>query len=129
MRGPTLNLVDQTRAAVSAGIADRRPVSVSRDSAPRLVLLIPRAVCFLVQRKASHFVKASGPHIALERPKLQAIERAFGDLQQPGADATPLRVWQRVQLVDPVLSEGDHSGHPSAVESPPDLAGFKHALP
>src|SRR5216683_4882319 len=95
----------------------------------RLVLLVSRAVCFLDQRKASHFVKASGPHIALERPKLQAIERAFGDLQQLSADATSLRVWQHVQLVDPVLSEGDHSGHPGAVESTPDLAGFKHALP
>src|SRR5713226_2586104 len=33
MRGPILDLVYPTRAAVSAGIADRRPVSGSRDSA------------------------------------------------------------------------------------------------
>src|SRR5229473_771393 len=84
----------------------------------RLLLLISCAVSFLDQRKASRFVKASGPHIALER--------ACGDLQQLSADATPLRVWQHVQLVDPVLSEGDHSGHPGAVESTP---GFKHTLP
>src|SRR6266851_3725507 len=84
----------------------------------RLVLLVSRAVCFLDQRKASHFVKASGPHIALERPKLQAIERAFGDLQQLSADATPLRVWQHVQLVDPVLSEDDHPVIPALSKAP-----------
>ena len=62
----------------------------------RLLLLISCAVCFLHQRKASHFVKASGPHVALEGPKLQAIERTLGDLQQLGANATPLRVWQHI---------------------------------
>src|SRR6266849_8411823 len=78
----------------------------------RLLLLISCAVSFLDQRKASRFVKASGPHIALERPKLQAIERAFGDLQQLGADATSLRVWQHVQLVDPFRSSRRCRKHP-----------------
>jgi len=50
-------------------------------------------------------------------------------LQQLGADATPLRVGLHVQLVAPVLLAGDHSSHPGALESTPDLAGFKHALP
>src|ERR1700694_2140399 len=85
----------------------------------RLPLLISSAVGFPNQHKASCFVKTSSGHIALERPKLQAAKKTLGDLQQFGADATPLILRKHIQLVDPILPESNHSDHHGAIEYTP----------
>jgi len=82
-------------AGISSGSANllfpgRRHPPVSLSAGPeikriRLLFLVSRAVRFLDQRKAPCFIKAPGPHIAQERPKLQASKRALGDIQQLGA--------------------------------------------
>ena len=115
--------------AVSAVIADRRPVSGCRDSAH------PAA--------SPHFLRRlfAGPAQSLQPRKNVGPAHCAGTSKAAGdrtnfwrLAATLCRRRAVARLAARTIgrsspSEGDHSGHPGAVESTPDLAGFRHALP
>jgi hypothetical protein len=111
--------------AVSAVIADRRPVSGCIDSAhpaasPRL---------FAGPAQSLQPRKNVGPAHCAGTSKAAGDRTNFWRLA-----ATLCRRRAVARLAARTIgrsspSEGDHSGHPGAVESTPDLAGFRHALP
>jgi hypothetical protein len=53
----------------------------------------------------------------------------LGDPQQPCPDPALLRVWEHVELVDPILAERNDAGHLGTIERAPELARSEQSLP